>query len=369
MKVRDQKQIDALTSLRFFAALAVILYHSGASLIRETGDAPVFLQNLLSNGFLGVPFFFILSGFILTYVYYGRLTPESGLWTYGVNRFARVYPVYLLALLTLFPFMTGWAGWREIPQFFLLQIWLPHDMVHGRVFRNWNGPAWTLSVELLFYVTFPFLLAWFEGWTTRSIVIGGMLVVGTILAFRLPAAFPGGKLPYEPMYAIPTPILRLPEFVYGILLGILFRRDHIPSSRPRLILSIAAMIGLMCITNSLWIAPVLAIIFGCIIALTATSLDKGALAYVLKNRWFVLLGAASYAMYILQNPINIVNRAAFGPEHELIGRLIYIPSVIGISVLIHLLYEEPLRRLIRRLTNRREHVTIRAGVRREESAS
>jgi peptidoglycan/LPS O-acetylase OafA/YrhL len=69
---QDRKIIPALTSIRFFAAVAVMMFHSGAGFSRNIG-LPQYLVNALDNGYLGVTLFFVLSGFIITYSHYSDL--------------------------------------------------------------------------------------------------------------------------------------------------------------------------------------------------------------------------------------------------------------------------------------------------------
>ena len=91
MSPRQQGQNSlALTSLRFFAASYVLVFHSGGPTLSEFGRLPPLLDNFLMNGYLGVTFFFVLSGFILTYVYYGRLTTQKDRTRYAAARFARI---------------------------------------------------------------------------------------------------------------------------------------------------------------------------------------------------------------------------------------------------------------------------------------
>ena len=90
--------LPALTSLRFFAALHVLLFHMYAMQIM-TGSG--FYRSLASVGYVGVSFFFVLSGFILVYTYAGRETTPVKFWQ---ARFARIYPAYLFSLVVTFPF-------------------------------------------------------------------------------------------------------------------------------------------------------------------------------------------------------------------------------------------------------------------------
>lgn len=86
-----------MTALRFFAAFAVFSYHF---LQYGVGGRPQWLRTLVGSGYLGVTLFFILSGFILVYVYHDTdLTRPETRREFFVHRIARIYPVYLLAWL------------------------------------------------------------------------------------------------------------------------------------------------------------------------------------------------------------------------------------------------------------------------------
>src|SRR5258708_12904003 len=92
-------RLHALTTLRFFAALHVVLFH-----MRVVGILPVgpwWYQNFASIGYIGVNFFFVLSGFILVYTYAGS---TLSVWQFWQTRFARIYPAYVLSLVASAPF-------------------------------------------------------------------------------------------------------------------------------------------------------------------------------------------------------------------------------------------------------------------------
>jgi len=79
-------RLPALTSLRFFAALHVVFFHLLAlKILWSTG----WLKQISSIGYVGVSFFFVLSGFILVYTYAGRESTAIEFWR---ARFARIYP-------------------------------------------------------------------------------------------------------------------------------------------------------------------------------------------------------------------------------------------------------------------------------------
>ena len=90
--------IDGLTSLRFFAALAIVFHHARGLVFPDSFMPGVPLA-------AGVSFFFVLSGFILSYVYTGRLE-KVGLYNFYTSRFARLWPAHIFTfalVLALFP--------------------------------------------------------------------------------------------------------------------------------------------------------------------------------------------------------------------------------------------------------------------------
>ena len=146
--------LNNLTGLRFYAAFWVFLHHC-LGYVREIDY--IFLQ----KGYVGVDLFFILSGFILAYVYYKsffieKITGEK-YWNFIVKRFAKIYPMYLVSFIMIatylyfgkyilhkdnFQFRT-----EEIPSVLLMTYsWFIIDNY------GWNTPSWSLSSEWFAYV-------------------------------------------------------------------------------------------------------------------------------------------------------------------------------------------------------------------------
>ncbi|HVE66393.1 MAG TPA: acyltransferase, partial [Thermoanaerobaculia bacterium] len=155
--------LPALTGLRFVAAMAVVLYH-----VPMKPFASETATRLTAYGYLGVSLFFVLSGFILTYTY---IDPHTGALRGSVRDFwwarvARIYPVYLIALLLSLPIFLIFRVLVAAPAArppallsaaltpLLLQAWWPTTAT------QWNTPGWSLSVELFFYALFPFAAVW-----------------------------------------------------------------------------------------------------------------------------------------------------------------------------------------------------------------
>ena len=113
---------------------------------------------IIDNGFVFVGFFFLMSGYILSYNYADR--PELNKREFWVARFSRLYPVYLLALAISFQMLREEWGARSHAEFWqgvlltplLMQGWLPN------LATFWNTVAWTLSCEIMLYAAFPYLI-------------------------------------------------------------------------------------------------------------------------------------------------------------------------------------------------------------------
>src|SRR4051794_6268075 len=154
------QNLKALTSLRFFAALYVLMFHYTSI------PGSIFEGQVVQLGYTGVSFFFVLSGFILAHNYHQVDFAKPGaLYRYGLARVTRIYPVYLLSLLAGAPFLfvslgkttpgvtTTMAASSLLVAPFGLQAWFPGTAC------SLNCPSWSISVEAFFYLMLPFLLA------------------------------------------------------------------------------------------------------------------------------------------------------------------------------------------------------------------
>lgn len=375
MGEQGKPHLGALTGLRFVAAFQVLAYH-----MLPMGDAsPGWLRSLVGSGYVGVSLFFVLSGFVLTYTYHDTLTTGAATRRdFLVARVARLYPVYLLALLVALPPLFwmmqrkhvamdfGWLARLVAVSTGLLQAWNP------RMACVVNCPAWSLSAEAFFYVAFLFVLPVVAGWGVRRLLMAGALAWALSLAAPLLylALRPDG--PAAPhahslgawLYAVKfNPLVRLPEFVMGVLAGRLFLLERHPSSARHARLEAAAAIAVLAVLlaspripflllhNGL-LAPVFAVL------VYALARGQGVLSGVLSTRVLARLGTASFALYILHIPLAAWMDRAFvlagvKPPQPWYFAL-YGATATAVSLLVHAWVEEPMRRILRRrLSGRR----------------
>ena len=354
-------RIEGLTGLRFLAAFGILFHHFGGEIFGT--HAKVFLSSLSSC----VSFFFVLSGFILVYAYQST-TRQVQARRFYVARFARVYPTYLLGMLILVPPLLrhgapypDWSSWENIPligsSLLALQAWIP------RYANLLNPPSWSLSAEAFFYLGFPLFANHFRGLLFRRplVAIATLWVVGTAFALLLEAALTGSRdiADMGTQFASFSPLVRLPEFLMGMSLGALHETWK-PSRAlaPTLLWVVGAAVLLPALwfgaSGTIWQTAfhncLLSPLF-CMIILGLARSDDAA-ARFLSTRPMVLLGEASYALYILHVPAMYVYAKAL----RMVGigslsaatTLAYFAVAVLVSVAAHLWFERPLREAIRR---------------------
>lgn len=352
--------LKALTSVRFFVAMHVALYH----LVRPFSLWGPFTP-FMSSGYEAVGFFFFLSGFILTYSHaaeyeLGKGSPVR----FWVARFARIYPVYLLSML-----FAGYAG----VQYFRKPIHIVAYIADLLMIQSWSVRmvnffhvvAWSLSVEAFFYLVFPYL---FFRLLPTSRARGWLTVFGFWLLAMIPPLLcvvfdPEGSWTEGARQSIQTfrvqrlPILALPEFLAGVSLGWIYLHFPPPPSlakylAPAGIAAFAAALFLsdhlphVMINNGLFIPLYSFIILG----LSGPNWWSKALS----ASWLVLLGEASYSLYLFHFLLNDWTKTRFGAGSGLASAAWKFAILIPASVCLHLFVERPGRRLILQWWNRRQ---------------
>ncbi|MCE7987599.1 MAG: acyltransferase [Caldilinea sp. CFX5] len=357
--------LPALTSLRFLAAMAIIAFHFS---INNAAMIPPFLYAIIKHGNMAVNFFFVLSGFVLAYTYLDKPVEPRRFW---LARFARVYPVYLLALLLSIPaYLTtidlgsGSGFVAAITTLFteltLVQAWAP---LYG---CGINCPGWSISAEAFFYLLFPLVGVYLAKLRTRSLLLMTLLLWVVAIAVNTPlwltyAAMTDGAMKRMVGDFIAfNPLLNLSAFIVGIATGIIFLRqnymnpDNALSHRVTgveigsllLALSVIAYSG---IPHALLRTGIASPLFAAVIY--ALALGKGGIAKLLAHPLLLILGEASYAIYILQVPISYWTRQliAVTPLQDFSAiayPALYLPIIIGFSIGSFFWLEKPLRRKI-----------------------
>jgi peptidoglycan/LPS O-acetylase OafA/YrhL len=337
------------------AAWYVVLFHALPGLAHRY-PVPKLLQTFLNNGYLAVGLFFLLSGFILAYTYEGQIDGASGRTRFWEARLARIYPVYLLSLVLSYTFAASLPFSTRLAVLGMVQAWNPFnpDMAGA-----WNYPAWTLSTEAFFYLCFPFVVPWISRRSDRALfwLTGALLTVCVV--GHTPVMGLGDWKNHAVFLerVIPLPVLRLPEFLLGLTMGLQFLRDQNAqdqnardwTSRPlRVYPAVFATVAALSLSLGDWVSVVILPF-----AVLVYELARGGswLAKFLSMRIMFLLGGASYAIYLLRLPVTTWARLAmFGLPARFVpfGELLVPMILILFCILVFRYWEEPARKTIRR---------------------
>nr|WP_279292678.1 acyltransferase [Methylobacterium goesingense] len=372
--------MPALTALRFVAAAYVVVFHYAGFFFPDAA-----IPGAVRLGYSGVTFFFLLSGFILAYTYRDvDLTDRAARARFAWARVARVYPVYLLCLVLALPWFVAWVAKSAPPLQGLMAagaVLAPlglHAWVPGAA-CSLDCPSWSVSVEMVFYALFPLLLplALAAPGRIARLTLAAWIVLtgGAALAFAryapglsLIGPEPGGAGPVLLAQAIKyNPLMRVPEFVAGLLLYAAWTRWRLPTP---VLLALAALAGLALVAGAPHLSEVLlhngltALAWAPLI-LAGAQLRSGPLV----TPGFVFLGRISFALYMIHVPayalVNSLDRVVLG------GRLAAAPWLgsglaaalaLTLGVLLHRGLEEPMRRrILRRATRPRAAGSVAVG--------
>ncbi len=328
----------------------MFLYH-GYLWQEQFAGAPKFLLAVIRNGSMSVSLFFVLSGFILSMRYLGDGSVPVDRRAFWLARFARIYPLYLAALVLSVPLMgvmyARALSWSLVPHALLLQAWSPSTTY------AWNAPGWSLSAEAFFYATFPFLAPRLVGKGSPRRLAAGMLLLWlaswttVVLLARTPPGAPDAVM-LHPVFTFP--LFRLPEFLMGVCVGRLYCRDVAGGrGRPGMaFVGVGALSLLVVLGLSAQVAkPLLDLVLvspG--FALIVYGLAHGGrfANATLGSRLFAALGAASYSLYILQQPLldlAFLVAQVLGIERGPVWFAVSSAFVVGASYAAHVLLERP----------------------------
>ncbi|MGU3502560.1 acyltransferase family protein [Mycobacterium sp. C31M] len=367
-------EIKALTGLRLFAAIWVVLFHFRPMLYEAAPGVTEALAPALNSGAQGVDLFFILSGFVLAWNYLDRMGPTWStrdtlhfLWM----RLARVWPVYLvtLHLAALWIIFTLYVGrfpsevadtltaTSYIRQLFLVQLWY-QPYFDG---SSWDGPAWSISAEWLAYLIFGFLaLVVFR---LASATRARSLLLLSFAATLPPVMFllASGQF-YTPWSWLPRILM---QFTAGVIACAAVRRLH-PSDRARTAAGVASIVLAATIVGSLyWLdahpipdvidsGGVVDLLF---VPLVVTlSIGAGTLPRLLSARVLVYGGQISFSLYMVHELVHtawIWAAKQFELTMAAPGGVWWLVAVFAVtlaaSVLLYHAVEEPARHWMRQM--------------------
>ena len=323
--------INTLTSLRFIFAMMVFGAH--CYVIDNHFDIHFFKE-----GFVGVSFFFMLSGFIIVYNYQKKFSENKiTKRTFWVARIARIYPLHWLTLLIAvalgnYVIASGTIDWCKhfLASLTLTNAYIPKD----NYFFSFNSPSWSLCCEQLFYICFPFLIAFTKDYRkllSTFLICAILSVVGMYFTPMITSS-------QGSIIEIASIALFLSFYLYAAEIPKVYRYSCY-----------------------YWI-PIAFI-------LISFSLQKGMVSRLLSNRLLVIGGEISYSFYLIHLFV-LLSYAKWQKESDFhIDWYISIPLLFCVIILLSLLsyyyFEKPMNKLVKTLLSKQ---SMRQPVKHEEKA-
>ncbi|WP_181168687.1 acyltransferase [Mesorhizobium sp. B2-4-17] len=352
-------QLHSLTALRAFAALSIFFHHLTTFGI----DSP---QSILSTNLnLGVSFFFVLSGFVLSYSFDGEFQTPRDVRNFIFQRFFRLWPLHILCA-----FLAAASLWNRMSLVTaylvttLQNAWVP---TYGTAYA-YNGVSWSISVELFFYLALPFILS-LRPRFMMLLISGWTLAALGLLAFTVVLPRPVFPLPSEQWwldlyitdesFAQFFPPLRMVEFLSGMAAYQLFKRRRIPDAW----VAFCQIGAIVCLVGYMRVHAIIVQFFAdhssdmahdayraygmyplFAIAIYIFGHQSGMVARVLSCRPLVFCGEVSFAFYMIHQIVirNLADNFEVDKEYgPLVATIAAAMISFLFSVLLHRTVERP----------------------------
>ncbi|WP_222722451.1 acyltransferase family protein [Actinomadura alba] len=365
-------RLESLNGMRFIAGLLVFLTHALAgSALFASNFQMEHLGLIIQGGWAALVYFFVLSGFVMTWA----RRPTDTAPTFWRRRALRVFPNYLVTLAAYIGVLglvlhIPIHGKTVLLHGLALQSFIP-DLETRIAF---NPPTWSLSAELFFYLCFPLLIRLVDRirperlWAWAGGVVAAAFAAPLLAPKLLPASKPveGLGWPELEMWVIQQfPPIRMLEFILGMILA------KIVISGRRIPLNFGAAVGLFVavyavsplIPERLNMAAIHLVPIGLLI-LTAAARDSRGRSGWLGSRPMVKLGELAFAFYIWHYMIVIHARQLLGtpegwsaPVGFAVLVLLFV-ATLGAAWLQYTLIENP---MFRRFASSRRRRTLGAA--------
>lgn len=375
--LESKPRYEVLDGLRGVAALMVIVFHCFETYV------PTFGTQIVNHGYLGVDFFFVLSGFVIGYAYDDRWDRMTT-WGYFKRRLTRLHPMVIAGTVvgaalfffsgSYFPQTLSTPGWKFALCFIMGLLMIPCGM--GLDIRGWgelnsfNGPNWSLTFEYIGNILYAFVLRHLPKIALAILCIGcAFFTLDLTMGWDVFGLFPDGpqytviggwSLTTQQMY------IGFTRLLYPFLCGLLISRilpSHITDANPSgspihlrggfwwcslaiiVIFSVPCIGGETGVPDGLYQAVSILILFPIIVLAGAGSVTTGKKSTAV-CKW---LGDISYPIYITHYPIMYM-QMSWVEDHQDAPLWIHFMVNLGVIVMSILLaygllkaYDEPVR--------------------------
>jgi len=347
--------IKPLTSLRFIFALFVFVSHLDFLSKSKNETLRVLFKHIFFEGYIGVSFFFILSGFILAYKYQiPLLRGEKDKIFFWKARFARIYPLHLLTLFLSIPLVFSEFFQNQIKfilkfliNLILIQSFFPQENVH----YSFNAPSWSISDEAFFYLLFPFFIYLFLKQSKRFYCL---LLLSITIVFALFFIVPQH---WQHFIFYIFPPIRFVDFMLGIALFNLF--SYVRRKKPEMNFSKIEWFSILLFILFFWFHEKIPLTFRYSIyywlpislIIFSFAFQQGKISRFLSHRFFFLAGEISYGFYMFHQLVirYFLNYLGQYVHSDLVIIVVIFIITLLISYLSFQYYERPLNRFVRNI--------------------
>jgi exopolysaccharide production protein ExoZ len=289
-----KKYLDIVQIFRGLAALMIVFHHINPSISFYQENNFELFNIVASIGKYGVDFFFILSGFIITYTNYNK----KGIVSYLKKRFLRIYVPYIpISLVVLFLYLNYnniSNGSRDISVLTSLTLF-PHGSPALSV-------AWTLTYEMMFYILFVLCLINKKLWNLFIIFWTVSIIVVNVYYMEITSHIPILRHLFS-FYNV--------EFILGYILGRIFLKNYI--IRKDYIIALIIVSTVFLIHGKYFAIYTPDLILNLLFSIAAFGIVYYFLTYrnktIPKKNIFMLIGNATYSIYLVHNIlISLINR-------------------------------------------------------------
>jgi peptidoglycan/LPS O-acetylase OafA/YrhL len=347
--------------------MMIVLYHGYGGIYTSLLMRLPFFSALLGSATTAVGYMYVLSGFVMSLVYY-RPLEKFDIVAYWKARFVRIYPLYLIAFLLICYYyldaILNIKPQKILANLFVIQAWIPAYS------QSFNYPAWSVTVELFFYFIFPFFILWAYRQPVKKLIWAalGFWAVSQVVYQVLWI----GYIDTQRTFILYFPLFHLNSFIMGAVGGIWYLREGRQRQlNPALILSVLTasfllLVGYLIVSMSFLpalphgsqpMAGLLAPLM--ILFIVSLAMDESRVSKFLNHPWLVNLGETSYAIYILHVPVIwLFERYVFDSSFsnpERVFAMSAAPLIIVVGLLMYFFVDTPLRKWLK---NTLPHINI-----------
>ena len=347
------RKIDNLTGIRGIAALWVFFGHYQSYFMLLLGREIWPINKIFQYGYFGVDLFFLLSGFILAYVYYEELNNSysmSKIKNFFLKRFARIYPVFLVTtLIATFFWLVALRTQHQFTNESSQNLnWLNFiaNIIGVQAWFNLpslNGPAWSVSAEFAAYLIFPLLvLVLFRVNRFRdTFLIASLILCGAFYQVGLWSSFSNFNM------------LRLfTEFIAGVCCFVIFENKLVSDSFAKVVRMSATLVlilAFLMIESELFLKSVVPFFLLSIVVANfyCNTPGKG-----LSRKTLLTLGIWSYSLYLTHRLFQNIMSGLDFPIYQSPSYLRFLQMIVLLTVpiltagLVTRFIEHPMRLLI-----------------------